>query len=280
MVSSVQRAPATKGSDERFELLDELVRYDFPPQTPTVGSDAEVWRATDLLTGDTVAIKIMPIDRVGDGDLRDRLRNEALVGARLSILHSNILPVRDLGMLGRRLFIVTDWIEDSSLQRRCGRLSLQECVTIVTQCGNALRTVHAEGVLHTDICPHNILYVKKERRALIADFGLATAVDGHAEWLGRDVAVHRRPAYLPPPGHPAHPPPINTALDTYALAMTFRALLTGKEEPIKEDEELVVTYTGHPVPTRLVDLVHRYTITGKSDDTAERFTRDLWRAIG
>lgn len=270
---------AVVNPDKLPDWVDELIRYEVTPQAPDVGSGVEVWRATDLLTEDMVAIKIMRVDRVNDQDLRSRLRNEALVGARLSGLHPNIVRVRDLGLLGDRLFLATDWVDGGSLRRWCGRLSTQSCVSLVSQCGSAVRAAYREQVLHTDLCPDNLLYVEKDREALVADFGLATALEGHAIWLDRVSPVNRRPAYLPPEGHPAHPPPLTPAVDTYALATTFRTLLTGHEDaPDGAEEEIVETRTGRPVPKRLIQLINRYTVEATSEDTIEEFMRDLWEA--
>lgn len=257
----------------------ELIRYEIPAQVPQMGSGVEVWRAKDLLTRDAVAIKIMQVDRVNDQDLRDRLRNEAMVGARLGGLHPNILRVRDFGLFSDRLFLATDWIDGGSLRAWCGRLSFRSCVSVISQCGSAVRAAHREQVLHTDLCPENILYVERHRQALVADFGLATALEGHASWLGRISPVSRRPTYLPPEGHQAHPPPLTPALDAYALAMTFRTLVTGQEEPPTEaEEEIVEARTGRPIPRRLVELINRYSIAATSEDTIEEFMRDLWKA--
>jgi serine/threonine protein kinase len=277
-MSKVGRTAAT-GRDGLPNWVDEVIRYKVRPQEPKMGSGVEVWRAIDLLTEDPVAIKIMRLDRVNDQDLRDRLQNEAIVGARLSGLHPNILRVRDLGLSGDRLFIATDWIDGGSLRRLCGRLSIQSCVNFVSQCGSAVRAAYRKRVLHTDLCPDNLLYVEKDREILVADFGLATALEGHATSLGRISPVRRRPSYMPPEGHPVHPPPLTPALDTYALATTFRTLLTGHEDSSRMAEtEIREARTGAPVPGGLIELINRYTFAATSKDTIEKFMRDLWEA--
>jgi eukaryotic-like serine/threonine-protein kinase len=232
----------------------------------------------DLLAKRRVALKIMRVDRTADRDLRERLRNEAVVGARLSAIHPNILRVRDLGIFESRVFLAADWIDGGSVRRWCGRLSLQGCVNLVSQSATAVRAAYREAVLHTDLCPDNLLYKEQEREVLVTDFGLATALEGHAASLGRPSPLARRPFYLPPVGHPAYPPPVTPALDTYALAMTFRTLLTGQEEP--PGSAIYEAHTGRLVPRPLIDLIDRYTLEATIEDTIEEFIKDLWEATG
>ncbi len=257
--------------------IDSLVRYAFAQDASITGRDCEIRKAVDLLTDMTVAVKLTRVDRVGEPDLHERLRNEAMIGARLGHTHPNILGVLDFGLVGDCVFLTTEWIEGGSLRPLCGRLALNECLTILSQCAAAVRAAHRESVTHTDICPENILYIAKERRAMLGDFGLATTLQGHAAWLGRENGFSRRPHYLPPQGHPAHPPPSSKALDTYALAVMLGALLTGHEQDPTEDHGMIIGRSGTAVPKRIVNLIARYTLEGKADDDAEGFMSDLWK---
>jgi eukaryotic-like serine/threonine-protein kinase len=151
------------------------------------GAMAVVYRAVDLRHDRPVAVKVF---RPGSGaDLgQDRFLREIRVAAQLQ--HPNILPLYDSGVADGVPYYVMPFVEGQSLRERLartGQLPLDEALRITREVGDALAFAHARGVVHRDIKPENILL--GESHALLADFGVALAVDAKPNADGRLTEV-------------------------------------------------------------------------------------------
>lgn len=181
------------------------------------GATGEVWRARELATGATVALK-----RLRDGaDLAavESLRREA------SVLRSLDTPyvVRLRAMLGdgADTVLVLDLATGGSLAAlltRRGSLDPGEVVTIAAPLAQALAAAHACGLVHGDVTPANILFTA-EGMPLLADLGLArlagaavAGADGTAEYVDPAVASGGEP---------------DEAADVWALAAVCHHMLSG-----------------------------------------------------
>ena len=135
------------------------------------GACGEVWRAVELASGEPVALKRLRAD--ADSAAVAALRREAAVLARLDIPY----VVRLRAVLGEdcATVLVLDLAAGGSLAAllgRRGRLDPSEVVTLAAPLAQALAAVHAEGLLHGDITPSNVLFTA-EGMPLLADLGLA-----------------------------------------------------------------------------------------------------------
>ena len=187
------------------------------------GGMAIVYLARDSRHGRFVALKVLRPE-VATTLGGERFLREIAIAARL--VHPNILPLHDSGEAAGRLYYVMPYVEGATLRQRLDRekqLPLADVADITSQVAAALDYAHAQGVVHRDVKPDNVLLV--EDRVLVADFGLARALTSAASTpLTRTGTVVGTPAYMSPeqcaPGEE-----VDARSDVYALAcMTFEMI--------------------------------------------------------
>jgi eukaryotic-like serine/threonine-protein kinase len=179
------------------------------------GGMGEVYRARDTRLDRHVALKILSADGAADPRRRARFAYEARAIARLS--HPHICALHDLGHHDGVDFLVMEYLhgETLALRLRKGPLPVAEAVRIAIQIAEALNAAHAEGIVHSDLKPANIMLVSGgsardgEPESKLLDFGLArfqtipriaesgmSAAD-HAGLTGRGV-IAGTPQYMAP----------------------------------------------------------------------------------
>ncbi|MER7176227.1 serine/threonine-protein kinase [Streptomyces mesophilus] len=169
------------------------------------GAMGRVWRAVDELLGRPVAVKEMYLDGPGDedgGTRRERALREARASARID--HPHVVRVYDVAQSPSpehdgRLWIVMELVRARSLAQVLedeGPLGVRETARVGLALAEALRVVHAAGVLHRDIKPGNVLLEPGGGRVVLTDFGIAALQD--AEGLTRAGVIVGSPEYLPP----------------------------------------------------------------------------------
>lgn len=143
------------------------------------GGIATVYAATDLRTGEDVAVKTLH-DRATPSNI-ERLRREARFYA--AVEHPNVCRLRALKEDRGVPFLVMDRLCGETVRqrtRRCGPLSGAEAVTVTIQLLDALEECHVAGILHRDVKPANVfLQTVAERvpsRVVLIDFGLSRAL--------------------------------------------------------------------------------------------------------
>jgi serine/threonine-protein kinase len=144
-----------------------------------------VFLARDVSLDRPVAIKLLPPALAGRPALRERFLQEARIAARLS--HPNIVPIHAVEESGDLVWFVMTYVPGETLGARLrerGSLPPAEVVRILRDVAWALSHAHAQGVVHRDVKPDNILLETGGRRALIADFGIAAAAEQHGEVAG------------------------------------------------------------------------------------------------
>ena len=142
------------------------------------GGSATVHLARDLRTQRLVALKVLKPE-LAAGIAVDRFRHEITVTANLQ--HPHILPVHDSGEMHGTLYFVMPFVDGESLRDRLARegpLPVAEGVRLALEIADALAYAHARGIVHRDIKPENILLTSGH--AVVADFGLARALEGDA----------------------------------------------------------------------------------------------------
>ncbi|WP_460073347.1 protein kinase domain-containing protein [Streptomyces sp. YKOK-I1] len=199
-----------------------------------------VWRATDDVLDRQVAVKEMRIDGLDPEDgrtRRERTLREARATARID--HPNVVRVYDVVDEGERLWIVMELVAGRSLERVMaeeGPLGPRETARIGLGLVQALRQVHAGGVLHRDIKPGNVL-VERGGRVVLTDFGIAAIQDAKAlTMVGMLVGS---PDYMAPErisGRPQGPPS-----DVWSLGATLCAALAG-HSPFSRDTTLATLH--------------------------------------
>jgi hypothetical protein len=197
---------------ERYRLMKGPVR----------GGTGEVWLAHDDELGRDVVLKRVPGDTSPAGF--DRLRAEARVLARFS--HPHVVTLHDAVRVGRRArassWLVMEYVPGGSLDAR-PPLSPELAAHLGGQIADALIALHAQGIVHGDIKPGNIV-VAADGTAKLADFGAAYRVGGK-ETITPQGAVSYTPDYAAPEVVRGQPEP---ASDVFSLAAMVYALVTGR----------------------------------------------------
>jgi Tol biopolymer transport system component/tRNA A-37 threonylcarbamoyl transferase component Bud32 len=191
------------------------------------GGMATVYLAEDVKHRRRVAVKVLRPELAATLG-SERFFREIEVAARLQ--HPNILPLLDSGEAGGFLFYVMPYVEGESLRDRLahhGELPIPDAVRVLVEVTDALAHAHAQGVVHRDIKPDNVLM--SGRHALVTDFGVAKAV---TEATGRQALTTAgvalgTPAYMAPEQAVADPH-LDHRVDIYALGVLGYELLTGR----------------------------------------------------
>ena len=190
------------------------------------GGMSRVFLATEVSLRRQVVIKLLPPDLASEVS-EARFRQEIQVAAHLQ--HTNILPVLTAGARDDLLFYVMPFVTGESLRHRMtreGKLPVTDAVRILHEIADALAYAHAEGVIHRDVKPENILLLGSH--AVLTDFGVARAL-AEAQSSGRltetGVAIGT-PAYMSPE-QAAGERQIDARADVYALAVVGYEMLAG-----------------------------------------------------
>ncbi len=204
------------------------------------GAMGAVWRAKDERLDRLVAIKQLfpdsPADPAAAERTRDRTIREARVTARLR--HPHAVVVYDVVEQGTAAYITMEYLPARTLTdllEEHGPLVPEYVAELGAQLASALAAAHAEGVVHRDISPNNVL-VTTDGSAKITDFGVAHA-RGEGTATGRGLVVGT-PAYLAPevadgeePGFPS---------DVYSLGATLYTALEGRPPSGTDENQLAL----------------------------------------
>jgi serine/threonine-protein kinase len=184
------------------------------------GGMGSVYRADDLVLGQAVALKFIST-RASPGAI-ELLTDEVRIGRRIT--HPNVCRLHDIVENQGQRFLVMEFVDGedlSSLLRRLGSLPHETALAIARDVAAGLAAAHAEGVVHRDLKPGNVM-IDGRGRARITDFGLAiAAADADAR---REVAG--TPAYMAP--EQLRGDAVDARADLYALGLILCELLTGR----------------------------------------------------
>lgn len=193
------------------------------------GGMGTVYRATRLLIGDSVAVKILHSEQVSDPNAAERFRREAQAAARLK--HANAVAIYDFGVSeDGRIYLVMELVEGRSLRSILdadGPLNLPEAVEIMRQICAALDEAHRQGIVHRDIKPDNIVVCDSPsgQRVKVLDFGIAKLRDVAASALTQTGNVMGTPYYMSP--EQCLGEEIDGRSDIYSLGIVLYEILTG-----------------------------------------------------
>ncbi len=178
-------------TDAAFIALQEALagRYSLQREVGRGGMGV-VYLAHEVALDRPVALKLLPPHIAAEPALRERLMREARTAARLS--QPNIVPIHTVDQVGRFVFFTMAYVEGESLGaviRRRGALPGADAARVLREVAWALAYAHAQGVVHRDVKPDNILIEEGSGRALVMDFGIAQVSDargitGQGEVLG------------------------------------------------------------------------------------------------
>jgi len=141
------------------------------------GGMGAVYKAKDREVGHLVALKVIRPELANQQDILQRFKQELILARQIT--HKNVVRIFDLGQAEGVKFITMEFVEGRdlhSLLRAGRRFTLGEKVRIIQQVCRALEVAHAEGVVHCDLKPHNIM-VEEGGRVVVMDFGIARSLD-------------------------------------------------------------------------------------------------------
>jgi eukaryotic-like serine/threonine-protein kinase len=188
-----------------------------------VGGMAMVYLASDQVLERRVAVKVLSPPYAQDPVFVERFRREARSAARLS--HPNIVAVFDSGSDAGEHYLVMEYVAGQSLAELLagqGRLAPRRAVEPVIQVCAALAAAHAQGLVHRDVKPANVL-VDPDGRVKVADFGIVKAA-ATATLTGTGTVLGTA-AYLSP--EQAQGGPVDARSDLYSLGCVLYELLCG-----------------------------------------------------
>ena len=187
------------------------------------GGMAMVWLGFDERLERPVAVKILSDTLAGDSVYLQRFRREAQVAAGLQ--HPNLVPIYDFDA-GSRPYLVMEYVDGGDLGARLRSGDAPEPEPLAEQLLGALRHIHAAGVLHRDIKPHNVL-VDSYGEARLTDFGIAQPAD--AASLTNTGQVIGTENYLAPEVLRGEPATVRSDLYSLGVVLAQAAEIEGAD---------------------------------------------------
>ncbi len=137
------------------------------------GGMGDVYKGYEAKLERYVAIKVLPSALARDEDFVRRFQAEATAVAKLN--NANVVPIHFIGQDAGHHFFAMQFIAGGTLGQhlsRRRRLPMEEATTIVEQCLAGLEAAHAQGLVHRDVKPGNVLLDRDRGEAVLVDFGL------------------------------------------------------------------------------------------------------------
>jgi len=245
-LTTVSPALAMRRGDlfaSRYELLSTLGK----------GGMGVVYLARDQQLDEEVALKVLRPDVLKDDPtILDRFKKETKLARRIT--HRNVLRTHDFGETGGTAYISMEYLEGVTLKDLIsskGALPIGVGLRIAKQMCQGLEAAHAQGVVHRDIKPQNMLILPETGDLKIMDFGIASVSDmkagAGASGLTTAGTVMGTPDYIPP--EQAQGSPADYRSDIYSLSVVLFEVFTGRL-PFTADTimKVVLAHIRNPPP--------------------------------
>ncbi len=233
-------------------LVGQTLSHYYVEEMIDGGGQGIVYRGRDLRLRRAVAIKVLPGGALEDERTRRRFRREARALSKFS--HPHIAGIYDFDTQNGADFIVMEYVPGTSVAKRLhrGPIPEQEAVRIAAQITEALVEAHAQGIIHRDIKPGNVVLTPAGEAKLL-DFGLAhiAQVADSSSTLSQSLTesghVVGTLPYMAPEvlrGEPA-----DAGADIYGIGILLFEMTTGRR-PFDDDQphELMLMVLHQPPP--------------------------------
>ena len=213
---------------------------------------ASIFRATDLLTGRQVAIKVPHPEMESDPVFYERFQREQEIGAKLD--HPGVMKVftdEDRS----QVYMVMEWVEGRLLRQVLNeqrKFPVERALRIALAICDTLAYIHSHGVVHRDLKPENIM-VDAEDRIKLIDFGIAANVGSRRITFAKLSQTMGTPDYISP--EQVRGKRGDARSDLYALGVMLYEMLTGKV-PFTGPNAFVIMndrLLNNPIPPRQID---------------------------
>ncbi|MEV5836172.1 protein kinase [Nocardia sp. NPDC052112] len=247
------------------------------------GGMGEVYEAYDTVKDRVVAVKLLSEELARDPIYQVRFRRESQAAARLAEPH--IIPIHDWGVIDGVLFIDMRLVPGTDLRevlRNQGPMSAERAIGIIEQIAAGLDAAHADGLVHRDVKPANILVTEADF-AYLVDFGIAH-IEGDSAMTQAGTAIGSY-TYMAPERFDSGP--VTGRADIYSLACVLYECLTGATPfPAGSTSVLIRSHLTEPpprpsvqrpgIPAAMDEVIAR----GMAKEAADRFptASDLARA--
>ena len=220
------------------------------------GGMGVVYLAREVHLDRLVAIKLLPPALAARRGLRERFVREAQLAARLS--HPHIIPIHAVHESGQFVYFVMAYVDGQTLAQRVqsrGPLSVGDGTRLLREVAWALGHAHAQGLVHRDVKPDNILIEAGSGRALVADFGIAAASSDATRGAAAGDATSRpheevcgTPEFMSP--EQARGREMDARSDLYSLGATAFYALSGRV-PFegRSAAEVLARHISEPAPS-------------------------------
>lgn len=235
------------------------------------GGMASVFLAVQTSLEREVALKVMSPALAANAEFASRFLIEGKITGKLQ--HPNLVTVYDIGSHNGIYYLAVEYIPGGTLKERIaeGGLSVAEMLDITSDVALGLDFAHQKGFVHRDVKPGNILF-RADGRVVLADFGIAKAMDGSNSSTVAGASVGT-PNYMSP--EQARGETVNGRSDLYSLGTVLFEMLAG-HPPYRAGDPFAVAlmHVTHPVP----QLPEQYAwlqpliTTLMAKDPAERFS--------
>jgi serine/threonine protein kinase/tetratricopeptide (TPR) repeat protein len=225
------------------------------------GGMGAVYKARDQEVDREVALKVIRPELTGHPEIIGRFKQELILARQVT--HKNVVRIFDLGEAEGAKFISMEYIDGRDLRSLLlerGKFTPEEAVGIIEQVCRALEAAHAEGVIHRDLKPQNIM-VDKHGRVAVMDFGIAHSKE--LPGLTRTGVLVGTPEYMSP--EQAKGRETDARSDLFSLGIIFYELLTGKSPYAATT----------PVASLFMRLQERAVPPSKLDPTIPKFVNDV-----
>ncbi|HXL21267.1 MAG TPA: protein kinase [Candidatus Dormibacteraeota bacterium] len=251
--SAVQLSPGTILGN-RYEIVRLLGQ----------GGMGAVYQAEDRELERKVALKVIRADMAANPEILRRFKQELILARQIT--HKNVIRIFDLAQADGIKFITMEYIDGEDLQsvlRRKKKLAAAEAANIISQVCRALEAAHAEGVVHRDLKPQNIM-LDKSGRAFVMDFGVARSM--LTSGMTQTGAIIGTPDYMSP--EQAKGQAIDARSDLFAVGIIFYEMLSATA-PFEADTTMAKLWkrTNEParplaeldktIPPSLSDIVNK-----------------------
>lgn len=199
---------------ERYQLNDFIGQ----------GGMSLVYRAVDIRTGHSVAVKILRSEFNRDKEFLERFQREAQAASLMN--HHNLVNLLDVGVEGDYRYLVLEYVNGSTLKdiiHQRGRLSYVTAIDITVRILSALQHAHANGIIHRDIKPQNVL-IDAEGHVKVSDFGIARMTGGAT--IAKKDTVVGSVHYSSP--EQAAGDVVEATSDLYSTGVVLYEMLTGR----------------------------------------------------